>query len=204
MPEPDRDADSDPEVTAMATTNMSARWRVVVAAGGAAGVVAAAVAGVGASGASADTERGYHVRLDGYSENLQALSTSGRGDLRLRTDEDGFSYRLRYRGLEGDVTMAHLHFGRFYQNGGISVWLCQTEAAPGPEGTPTCPAPGGTVSGSFEADDVVGPTAQGIDAGSLAELRRALRAGAVYVNVHSTLYPGGEIRGQLLRHGHDH
>jgi hypothetical protein len=26
---------------------------------------------------------------------------------------------------------------------------------------------------------------------------KAIRSGVAYVNVHSTLYPGGEIRGQL-------
>ncbi len=185
----------------------SARWRLAVAVATGTGLVAAAVAGVGASGASADSDdddgrMGYHVRLNGYNENLQAISTTGRGQFRLESEGDGFAYRLRFRELEGDVVMAHLHFGRLYQNGGISVWLCQTEAAPGPEGTPMCPEPGRTVTGMIEADDVVGPTAQGIEEGNLAELRRALRAGAVYVNVHSTLYPGGEIRGQLLRHGH--
>jgi hypothetical protein len=187
----------------MATERSTGR-RLAVAATMSAGLVGAAVAGVGASGASADgDDRSLHVRLNGYNENLQALSTSGRGHLWLRTDDHGFRYKLRYEGLEGDVTQSHLHFGRFYQNGGISVWLCQTEAAPGPEGVPMCPAPGGTVSGSVEAGDVIGPTGQGIEAGNLAEFRRALRVGAVYVNVHSSLYPGGEIRGQLLRHDDD-
>jgi hypothetical protein len=182
----------------------SAGWRLAVAATAGAGLVGAAVAGVGASGASADSDdRSLHVRLNGYNENPLALSTSGRGHLWLRTDEDGFRYKLRYRGLEGDVTQAHLHFGRFYQSGGISVWLCQTEAAPGPAGTPMCPAPGGTVSGSVEMGDVIGPATQGIEVGNLAEFRRALRAGAVYVNVHSSLHPTGEIRGQLLRHDDD-
>ena len=184
--------------------NLSARWRLALAATTGAGLVAAAIAGVGTAGASTDSDgesRALHVRLNGYNENLQAISTTGRGHLKVRADDGGYRYTLRYRALEGDVTMAHLHFGRFYQNGGISVWLCQTEAAPGPEGTPTCPAPGGTVSGTIDADDVVGPTAQGIEEGNLAELERAARAGAVYVNVHSSLYPGGEIRGQLLSDG---
>jgi CHRD domain-containing protein len=34
-------------------------------------------------------------------------------------------------------------------------------------------------------------------AGEFAELLAAIRAGYVYANVHSALFPGGEIRGQL-------
>ena len=34
-------------------------------------------------------------------------------------------------------------------------------------------------------------------------LVRAIRAGATYTNVHSTLFPPGEIRGQNRGHGHD-
>ena len=37
------------------------------------------------------------------------------------------------------------------------------------------------------------------------ELLRAIRAGATYVNVHSTRWPGGEIRSQIDGNsGHDH
>jgi hypothetical protein len=45
--------------------------------------------------------------------------------------------------------------------------------------------------------DVVGPAMQGITAGQFDELVRAIRAGVTYVNVHSSLYEGGEIRAQL-------
>jgi hypothetical protein len=54
-----------------------------------------------------------------------------------------------------------------------------------------------TVAGTVRAADVVGPTAQGIEPGEFAELVAAVRAGVTYVNVHSTKYPGGEIRAQL-------
>ncbi|HYV06332.1 MAG TPA: CHRD domain-containing protein [Blastocatellia bacterium] len=36
-------------------------------------------------------------------------------------------------------------------------------------------------------------------AGEFAEVLAAMRAGTVYVNVHSTVFPGGEIRGQLTQ-----
>jgi hypothetical protein len=32
-----------------------------------------------------------------------------------------------------------------------------------------------------------------------ADLLAAIRAGTTYVNVHTTAFPGGEIRGQLAR-----
>jgi hypothetical protein len=44
---------------------------------------------------------------------------------------------------------------------------------------------------------VVALTAQGINAGDLAAVLRAIRAGASYANMHTTNFPGGEIRGQF-------
>jgi hypothetical protein len=44
---------------------------------------------------------------------------------------------------------------------------------------------------------VIGPAGQGIAAGEFAEIVRAIRAGRAYANVHSTKFPGGEIRGQI-------
>ena len=45
--------------------------------------------------------------------------------------------------------------------------------------------------------DVVGPNGQGIEPGSFAEILRAMRAGHSYANIHTTRWPGGEIRGQI-------
>ena len=49
---------------------------------------------------------------------------------------------------------------------------------------------------------MIGPVGQGITAGQFDELVAAITAEATYVNVHTTLYPGGEIRSQLVN-GHD-
>ena len=48
--------------------------------------------------------------------------------------------------------------------------------------------------------DVLALDDQGIEAGSFAELVRAMRAGATYANVHSEHFPSGEIRGQIDHH----
>lgn len=90
--------------------------------------------------------------------------------------------------------------------GGIVVWLCQTPGTMHPvvdlqDTTPFCPA-SGTVTGTIEPEDVLTVTGQGIDAGQFAELVRAIRAGATYANVHSTLFGPGEIRGQIGHGGH--
>jgi hypothetical protein len=59
------------------------------------------------------------------------------------------------------------------------------------------------VSGTIGPSQVLAPAGQGIDAGNFAELVRAIRAGATYVNVHSSVFMPGEIRGHLESHGHD-
>lgn len=141
-------------------------------------------------------------RLSGYEEVPLALSTTGNGQFRATIDERGqkIAYRLSYADLEAGVTQAHIHFGSESQAGGISVWLCGTSASPGPEGTPVCPPGAATVSGTITPDDVVGPTGQGIGAGEFGELVDALRAGFTYVNVHSSKYPAGEVRGHIGHH----
>lgn len=144
--------------------------------------------------------------LGGYEE-VPAISTTATGAIRasISRDESEITYELSYSDLEGTVTQAHIHFGQRGVNGGISAWLCSNLASPPtPAGTQPCPLPPATISGTIRAPDVVGPTAQGIAPGELAELVRAIRAGATYVNVHTNKHPGGEVRSQIEpgeRHG---
>lgn len=131
------------------------------------------------------------------------LSTTGNGEFRAQIDSSGqqISYTLSYSALEGNVLQAHIHLGGRHQSGGISAFLC-TNLGNGPAGTQTCPAAPATIEGVITPADVVGPAMQGITAGQFDELVRAIRAGATYVNVHSSLYEGGEIRAQLGDHAH--
>ncbi len=167
---------------------------VVMAAGLLAGTAVAVSTGAQGDGGS----RVIAVQLSGFHETPLALSSAGSGHFRARINKAAgtIRYKLTYDGLEGTVTQAHIHLGSSSQTGGISVFLC-TNLGNGPVGTQACPAAPATVTGTIHAADVIGPAAQGIAAGEFAELLGAIRAKTTYVNVHSTLYPGGEIRSQL-------
>ena len=150
------------------------------------------------------------TNLEGFQE-VPVVSTEGSGSLHLKIDADGQSifYELEFGNLGAPVTQAHIHLGQRSVNGGIAVWLCGTTGTlAGPAGTPTCPVNGGTVSGTIIPASVIGPGgAQQLNAGEFDEFLRALRAGKTYANVHTTISPGGEIRGQIKGNngqGHDH
>ena len=100
-------------------------------------------------------------------------------------------YKLSYEGLEAPAIAAHIHLGARATSGGVIAFLCSGG------NKPACPAGGGTVTGTITPADIIGPAGQGIAPGEFAEVVRAIRNGAVYANVHSTLRPGGEIRGQV-------
>lgn len=142
------------------------------------------------------------------AEEVPLVSTPASGDFEARIDSDGsVSYKLSYEGLQGGNTLfAHIHLGQTNVNGGIMVFLCGGGTKPTP-----CPNQSGTVEGRIEPADITGPTgtgvpAQGISPGDFAEFVGALRNGTAYVNVHTVVSPGGEIRGQVeevkFRFGH--
>jgi len=138
------------------------------------------------------------VKLKSYAE-VPSVSSAAKARFKANINKAGteMSYELSYSGLEGDVRQAHIHFGQRGVNGGISIWLCQTAINVDPTGlSPTCPQ-SGTVTGLVQAANVIGPAGQGIAAGELAEILAAIRAGVAYVNIHSSKFPGGELRAQL-------
>ena len=131
-------------------------------------------------------------RLDGYQET-PSISTQARGSFTAEVENGTITFRLSYSGLEGgNATKAHLHLGQRHVMGGVSGFIC------GGGGQPACPAgASATITGTIAAANVVGPAGQGIAAGQIDELVAAIRAGAVYVNVHTGDFPGGAVRGQL-------
>jgi len=159
------------------------------------------VAFAAAQSASADDDHGFKrlgANLVGYEETPSSISTAGNGrfDALIRNDDTEIVYQLSYSDLEGAVLQAHIHFGQRRTSGGIAVFFC-TNLGNGPAGTQACPASPATITGTIVAADVIGPAGQGISAGEFQELVRAIRAGATYANVHTSLVQSGEIRGQI-------
>jgi hypothetical protein len=151
---------------------------------------------------SADGRRTFRARLTGYEE-VPAISSPGWGSFRARLTDGGtmLDYELTYADLQ-NVMAAHIHFAQRGVNGGVAVFLC------GGGDKPACPMEGGTVTGTIDAADVIGPAGQGIAPGELNELVAAMRRGLTYVNVHTNDmvdppntgpgdFPAGEIRGQV-------
>jgi hypothetical protein len=130
----------------------------------------------------------------GYHET-PALSSTGSGDFVAEIDDEKevISFVFTYSGLEGGSSLfAHIHVGQRGVAGGVSAFLCGGNTKPLP-----CPNVEGTVTGTITPADVIGPNGQGVEPGSWAELVRAMRAGVTYANIHTTRWPGGEIRGQI-------
>ena len=169
--------------------------------------------GANAVAAGPDDKGKGHDNIKGHLKGFEEAPvtvTDAAGTLELDINEAAgtIAYELSYESLEGNVTQSHIHIGQKNVSGGISIWLCQTPAAPAPAtppgnptiaaNTPQCPGPhSGTVSGTVAAINVIGPAGQGVPVGAFADVITAIPAGKAYGNVHSTSAPGGEIRGQL-------
>ena len=149
----------------------------------------------------------YSAKYSGFQEvgglgagETGAILSTGKATLKLSVDKtaETLTYSLTYSGL-ANVTQSHIHFGKEHVAGGIMVFFC-TNLANGPVGTPACPDDTGgevTVTGTVTAMGVVGPTAQNITAGDFAAVVAALASNTVYGNIHTKLFPAGEIRGQV-------
>ncbi len=159
----------------------------------------ASVAGVLLFGQSGNPVN-FQADLNGYRE-APPVSTAATGEFRATLNSSGteIAYELVYSRLSTPVLFAHIHFGQPGVNGGVMTFLC------GGGNSPACPPGNGTaeakVTGVLRAASVVGPAGQGIPAGDFAKAIAAIRTGAAYVNVHSSNFPGGEIRGQVRRGG---
>jgi hypothetical protein len=135
--------------------------------------------------------KNFGTHLTGDAERPTPHDSKAQGQAIFQVQSDGtVSYRLNVANIE-NVTQAHIHCcAGENATAGISVWLY-------PSAPPLSLIPGrsqGTLASGVITDaQVIGALAGTGVAGLLV----AIQAGNAYVNVHTSQFPPGEVRGQL-------
>jgi hypothetical protein len=120
----------------------------------------------------------FRATLSGANET-PARATAATGSAGFTIDGDRVLYAIEAHQIT-NVLLAHIHSGAAGVNGPVRVDLFLGPVKEAVNGR--------LVEGSFTAADVRGVTYE--------TLIEQMRTGAAYVNVHTTQYPSGEIRGQ--------
>jgi len=138
---------------------------------------------------AAESTTVYRTGLSGEPAG-SGSDAHGNAVFMFKDDGSQMKYKLVVNGLE-DVFMAHIHVAADPGgNGPVVLWLY-----------PDAPPPSlieGTFNGLLGSHTVTSGDLTGPLAGmSLDDLRAAIEEGRAYVNVHTTAFPGGEIRGTI-------
>ena len=126
---------------------------------------------------------GFTCRVDGSQENPPvSTAASGTGSVVINARRDTVKYSSTYQSLSGTLTAAHFHTGPIGVNGPVVKAISGSGPA------------SGSVSGLWTTLDPSQPLTR-----ALAD---SILAGKTYINFHTALNPGGEMRGQV-RFGSD-
>jgi hypothetical protein len=142
----------------------------------------------------------YTATLSGPDESPPNASP-GVGFAEVDFDPVAHTLRVQitFSGLLGTTTAAHIHSATATPGTGTAIVATQTPTFTG--------FPLGVTSGSYDntfdttLDSTYNPAFEaasgGTPAGAEAALAAGLAAGTAYLNIHTTVLPGGEIRGFL-------
>ncbi len=125
---------------------------------------------------------GFVALLNGANERPNAVTTAGSGAATIAVNGTTINYTVAFQGVTGSPTGLHIH-----SPGGINA------TAPVSVDLLTTPLTGtsGVLTGSFTSTNI---RTAGVSLDSMLTL---LRNGNAYVNLHTSTFPGGEIRGQV-------
>lgn len=152
-----------------------------------------------------DTEQ-LSANLTGAQEVPPNTSAAtGTATLNINEDRTQIDFTLNVStALSGDIREAHIHISPPGVNGPIVLDFCTTNRVTPPANVPTpptCPPPPFTLTGTLTEDNLrdITQNIQGVGVNSFADAVTQILNGNSYANVHTTTFPGGEIRGQLVR-----
>ena len=144
----------------------------------------------------------YAASLSGPNESPANTST-GTGFAQVFIDDvaNTMEVKVTFSGLTGTTTASHIHAATATPGTGTAVVATQTPTFGG--------FPLGVTSGSYDQtfDLLLASTYRagyitsngGTAATAAAALLAAIKDGKAYLNIHTTAYPGGEIRGFLTK-----
>ena len=131
-------------------------------------------------------EKSFNAKLTGNNE-VPSVKTKAKGDVKFKLSSDGteLSYKLNVKNIE-NPTAAHIHHG---MKGKSGPPLANLFTGPKKEGKFSGELSKGTITANDLSGDLMGK--------SLDDLVKLIKAGDLYVNVHTDANPDGEIRGQV-------
>ncbi|MCM4153066.1 CHRD domain-containing protein [Arenibacter sp. N53] len=129
----------------------------------------------------------FTTSLKGRNEVPEVISNAaGHVSIKISKDEMSIYYKITAANIE-NVRASHFHIAPAGTNGGVVAFLYSNPDQP------SGPQNGVLAEGIITADNLINSMFEH----PLSDLIDAIRAGNVYVNVHTNQFPGGEIRGQL-------
>lgn len=150
------------------------------------GLVALAGLGGVACNNSLEGKEVFVATLSG-AEEVPARSTGANGAAQFIIEGDSITYAIEIDDI-ASITAAHIHSGAPGVNGPVRLFLYPSrQGDPAPQVTTTDKRI--LVSATIPSSNVSGVTFQ--------ELLSQMRSGGAYVNVHTTTFPGGEMRGTV-------
>lgn len=153
-------------------------------------VLASLAACDGNDGTAPAGER-FFADLSGANEVPAVVTTAtGRAEFEL-INNDVIRFTLNVTGMTG-ITQAHIHTGTTTQNGPVRVWLLPVNGTGGQQ-------PSVELTGTIAEGDIARDWVRGTPVITFDSLKTLIRGGGAYVNVHTQLRTGGEIRGQIAR-----
>jgi hypothetical protein len=153
------------------------------------GAASVAMLAISLSCGSASTEipasTTYISTLNAANERNPANTSTATGTATYVLTGNTLSYTVVVSGLTGPATLSHIHVGPGGVSGGVIV------------GYVTAAVASGTVtSGTIDLTQMINVGTSSVTGDSLKVL---LNNGNAYTNVHTSTFPGGEIRGQIVK-----
>jgi hypothetical protein len=155
------------------------RWRASIAV-----CSLVTIASCGSEGVTTPSPSTYVAELSGANER-PPRQTTGTGRATFVVERGVATYEVTVSALSGAATVAHVIIGG-----------AQTVAGQVVASLPLMASTGTITTGTI---DLGRPVTYNNSTISGDSLRSLFELGAAYVNIYTTAYPGGEVRGQIVR-----